>query len=71
MGRYERLNDDFAEACRRIGIRAPELPHRRQATDRRQDYRSYYTDDAAELVAARFAPDIDRFGYGFDEAGRS
>jgi hypothetical protein len=71
VGRYERLQDDFGEACRRIGIRVPELPHRRQATDRRQDYRSYYTGDTAALVAARFAPDIDRFGYRFDDANGS
>jgi len=42
VGRYERLHGDFADVCGRIGIRCPELPHRRQATDRRKDYRSYY-----------------------------
>ena len=52
-------------------LRVPALPHRRQATDRHADYRSYYTVDTAELVAARFAPDVERFGYGFDDATRS
>lgn len=66
IGRYENLHDDFAEACRRIGIQAPALPHKRQATDRGKDYRSYYTDELAELVAGRFAPDIRLFGYTFD-----
>jgi hypothetical protein len=70
VGRYERLQDDFAEACRRIGIGTPELPHRRQATDRERDYRPYYSDETAELVAAHFRPDIERFGYGFDDAAR-
>lgn len=69
VGRYERLHDDFAEACRRIGIPCPELPHRRQATDRRKDYRTYYDDDTAALVARRFAADIERFGYAFDPHG--
>lgn len=69
VGRYESLQADFAEACRRIGIRCPELPHRRQATDRDKDYRSYYTDDTADLVAAHFAADIERFGYRFDARG--
>lgn len=66
IGRYESLEQDFAEACRRIGIAQPSLPHQRQATDREQDYRSYYTDETAELVAAHFRPDIDLLGYEFD-----
>jgi hypothetical protein len=66
IGRYERLEQDFAEACARIGISPPTLPHRRQANDRRADYRRYYTDETAELVARQFAPDIERLGYGFD-----
>jgi hypothetical protein len=66
IGRYERLHDDFAEACRRIGLTDIRLPHRRQATDRAQDYRSYYDADTAELVARRFARDIELLGYAFD-----
>ncbi|MBC7357556.1 MAG: sulfotransferase family 2 domain-containing protein [Desulfacinum sp.] len=66
VGRYERLEEDFNEACRRIGIRAPALPHKRKAVDRR-DYRSYYTDETAELVARHFRRDIELFGYRFDE----
>ena len=41
VGRYERLEEDFAEACRRIEIPAPPLPHRRRATERQRDYRGY------------------------------
>jgi hypothetical protein len=66
IGRYERLEDDFAEACRRIGIPAPALPHRRQATDRSRDYRSYYDEATAALVAERFAADIALLDYRFD-----
>jgi hypothetical protein len=66
IGRYERLESDFHEACAQIGIEPPRLPHRRQATDRKSDYRSYYTDETAEWVARRFARDIDLLGYGFD-----
>jgi hypothetical protein len=71
VGRYERLQDDFGEACRRIGIRVPELPHRRQATDREKDYRRYYDDATAELVALRMKADIERFGYRFDPTDAS
>ena len=66
IGRYERLEGDFAEACRRIGIPAPGLPHQRQARDRRKDYRGYYSDATAELVARHFARDIEILGYRFD-----
>jgi len=69
VGRYERLLEDFASACARIGIACPDLPHRRQATDRKKDYRHYYTDDTAALVAGHFAADIERFGYTFDDQG--
>jgi len=66
IGRYERLQEDFDEVCRRIGIPAPPLPHKRKAQDRK-DYRSYYTAETAELVAQRFKRDIEMFGYRFDE----
>lgn len=66
IGRYERLHEDFSSACGRIGIRPPALPHARQAKDRKQDYRSYYTEATAELVATRFARDIQLLDYRFD-----
>ncbi|MEA3276181.1 MAG: sulfotransferase family 2 domain-containing protein [Pseudomonadota bacterium] len=66
IGRYERLEEDFAEACRRIGIPTPSLPHQRKARDRKSDYRSYYTDETAALVAEHFRRDIELLGYRFD-----
>ena len=66
IGRYENLADDFQQVCRRIGVPAPQLAHRRQAKDR-AGYQSYYTDATRALVAERFAPDIEMFGYCFDE----
>jgi hypothetical protein len=66
IGRYERLHEDFRQACTHIGIRPRTLPHRRQATDRGRDYRRYYTDDTAALVAQHFARDIELLDYAFD-----
>lgn len=65
IGHYESLQDDFHTACDRIGIRRIDLPHRRRAVDR-EDYRRYYDDADAELVARCYAPDIERLGYRFD-----
>jgi hypothetical protein len=68
IGRYETLERDFTDICSHIGITPPKLPHRRHAADRSADYRRYYDDDTAELIAQQFAPDIERLGYRFDPA---
>ena len=65
IGRYENLVADYEEACRRIGITPPPLPHKREAKDR-TGFRSYYDDGTAELVAEYFQPDIEALEYSFD-----
>jgi hypothetical protein len=67
LGRYENLLADFEAVCQRIGIRTPTLPHKRKASDRLQDYRSYYTDDTVGLVARHFAKDVEMLGYRFED----
>ena len=66
IGRYERLAEDFGKVCERIGATNLKLSHRRKASDRKSDYRSYYTAESAEWVARHFARDIEMLGYGFD-----
>jgi hypothetical protein len=66
IGRYENLSDDFAEVCRRIGIKPPRLLHSRRADDRQWDYRAYYSDRSAQLVADHYSADVERFQYRFD-----
>ncbi|MES9943790.1 MAG: sulfotransferase family 2 domain-containing protein [Candidatus Thiodiazotropha sp.] len=66
IGHYETLADDFDEIIQRIGAKHLQLPHKRKATDRKKDYRSYYTDELAELVANHFFKDIETLGYSFD-----
>jgi len=65
IGKYENLLEDYQEACRRIGIKPPPLPHKRQAKDRK-GYWEYYNNELAELVGEYFRVDIDTFGYHFD-----
>ena len=65
IGRYERLHEDFAAICDRLDLGHLRLPHERRAVDR-DDYRRYYTDATAELVARHYARDIDLLGYTFD-----
>ncbi len=64
IGRYERLEEDFQEACTKIGIKAPKLPHKREATDRTA-YQKYYTDETVDLIARHFRQDIEMFDYTF------
>ena len=62
VGRYETLNEDFAQVRQRLQLSA-ELPHANQSSHR--DYREYYTAETREIVAQRFARDIRQFGYEF------
>jgi len=70
IGRFERLHEDFEEACRLGGIPQIKLPHKRHSRERKKDYRSYYDDVTAELVANHYAEDINLFGYTFDDVDR-
>ncbi|MBU2963483.1 sulfotransferase family protein [Citreicella sp. C3M06] len=63
--RFEQLEDDFAQLCRRIGIATPHLP-KANAGDH-GDYRTYYTDPRMiDHVAQKFSAEIERFGYAFE-----
>ncbi len=63
IGRFERLTEDFARVCARIGHTA-ELPHLKRSG--RGDYRTLYSAETAEIVARCFEKDIRAFGYTFD-----
>jgi len=64
IGRYENLAEDFAFVCQKVNLPHLKLPEKRKAKTR-QDYRQYYTDDLAELVAKHYVEDIVRFAYHF------
>lgn len=62
VGRFENFEADANEALRRIGVEA-EVP--RLNTSKRSEYRDYYTARTRDLIARRFARDIEAFGYEF------
>ncbi len=62
IGRYEQLQSDLDTVGERLGFPAT-LPHLNRSAHR--DYREYYTTETREIVAARFARDVQQFGYRF------
>lgn len=67
--RYEHLEEDYNEVCRRIGIPATGLPHLKTGIRKeRRPYTDYYTDETREIVAKLHANDLRFFGYRFEES---
>lgn len=61
--KFEEIDEAWKRITGRLGL-ALHLPHANKTN--RKDYRSYYTDQTAQIVADRFPKDISRFGYNFD-----
>lgn len=65
VGRFERLDGDFAQACGRAGIETT-LAHRNASQHRH--YATYYDGWSRSFVARRYRADIEAFGYRFGAA---
>lgn len=63
--RLEHFANDVAPFEAHLGFRLA-LPQE-NSSDRDRDWRRYYSDVDAQLIADLCAPDIGRFGYGFDD----
>jgi sulfotransferase famil protein len=63
--RFENLADDFRTVCAALDISPATLP--RYNRSNREHYSKYYDDELRELVRARFADEIERFGYTFEQ----
>ena len=63
--RFENLADDFCAVCNTIGSPPPALPRYNRSS--RDHYSKYYDDELREFVRARFAAEIERFNYRFEE----
>jgi Sulfotransferase family len=63
--RFENLADDFRAVCTAIGISPLTLPQYNRSN--REHYSKYYDDELRELVRTRFAAEIERFNYAFEE----
>ena len=66
MIRYERLSEDLAEICRRVGLPAIALPHLKSGMrEGGHSYAEYYDEASKAIVAERHDNDIRLFGYKF------
>jgi len=63
--RFENLAGDFRAVCAAIGISPSTLPQYNRSN--REHYSKYYDDELRELVRTRFAAEIERFNYAFEE----
>jgi len=62
---FENLVDDFRTVCGRLGISPSTLPRYNRSS--REHYSKYYDDELRELVRMRFAAEIERLGYKFEQ----
>ena len=63
--RFENLADDFRTVCGTLSISPTSLPRYNRSS--REHYSKYYDDELREFVRMRFAAEIERFGYTFEE----
>ena len=63
VGKFESIQNDFDEICRRIAIPLQQLPHENKT--QHLDYRKLYTPETIEMVREKYRQDIELFGYAF------
>lgn len=67
VGHFEHLVDDFMRVRQCLNLpEEPTLGHANRSSNSDRDYRECYTPALIDIVAERFAADINIFGYSFD-----
>ncbi len=65
VGRFERIDRDFAVVRERLGVRAPLLHDNKTISTGSSFYRDAYSKSAIKRVADIYGEDVNAFGYSF------
>jgi len=68
IGKFENKEKDYAYVCNQIGLQNTKFPlWNANVSSTNKHYTEYYDDETRQLVAEKFAKDIEYFGYEFGE----